>query len=309
VERDSYAEIAKQMLDGGAMDVVMGAGNPDFDNNGRPVRGEKEYKYVGGADRWQAIEAARAKADGTYQGFRPVSTKAEFEALASGATPAKVLGTVQVGTTLQEARTGEGTENPSQDTPPNAGLPDLATMSRAAINVLAKNPKGFYLMIEGGAVDWANHKNHAGRMIQEQADFVKAVEAVAEWVEANSSWKDTLVILTADHETGLIWGPRSDTEPFDPIVDNGPGKTPGLKYNAKSHSNSLVPVFARGAGSELLAGVVAGKDPVRGVYVDNTGLSQVMFRAATGAKGPAVKPGARDRRPVRRRPAAASAER
>ena len=309
VERDSYAEIAKQMLEGGVMDVIMGAGNPDFDNNGRPMKGQKEYKYVGGADCWHAIEAARAKTDGTYQGFRPVSTKAEFEALLSGPTPAKVLGTAQVATTLQQARAGTGIDNPAQDTPRNADVPELATMARAAINVLAKNPKGFFLMIEGGAVDWANHKNHAGRMIQEQADFVKAVEAVAEWVEANSSWKDTLLILTADHETGLIWGPRSDTEPFDPLVDNGSGKLPGLKYNAKSHSNSLVPVFARGAGSELLAGVVVGKDPVRGAYVDNTGLAQVMLRAAAGGKGPAAKPGARDRRPPRRRPAAVPAER
>lgn len=301
-ERDAYDEIAKQMVEGCVMDVVMGAGNPDFDNDGQPVRGRKEYKYVGGAEAWQAIEAARAEPGALYHGFRPVSTRAEFEALASGPTPAKVLGTAQAGTTLQQARAGNGNAGPDEDTALNAGVPDLAVMARAAINVLDENPKGFFLMIEGGAVDWANHKNQAGRMIQEQADFVKAVEAVVAWVEANSNWNDTLLILTADHETGMLWGPNSDSDPFDPIVDNGPGKLPGLKYNSKNHTNSLVPVFARGAGSELLAGLVVGQDPVRGPYVDNAGLARLMHQAAGGRPLDSPNPAkAKSRRPARRK--------
>jgi alkaline phosphatase len=295
-QRDEYEKIAQQMVTGGVMDVIMGCGNPDFDNNGRPLQErpedkktkqkavKKAYKYVGGAEQWKAIEAARAQQNGTYQGFRPISTKAEFEALAAGAgpLPAKVLGTAQVASTLQQSRLGSKTADPALDAPLNTTVPDLATMARGAINVLHQNPQGFFLLIEGGAVDWANHKNQAGRMIQEQADFVKAVEAVVAWVEANSNWNETLVVLTADHETGLLWGPKSDTVYFDPIVDRGAGRMPEMKYHSKSHTNSLVPLYARGAGSELFARLVVGQDPVRGAYVDNTGVARLLQYASAG---------------------------
>ena len=93
--------------------------------------------------------------------------------------------------------------------PLNRNVPTLATMSKAAINCLDNNPKGFYLMIEGGAVDWANHANQPDRMIEEQIDFVEAVEAVVAWIESHGGWDETLLILTADHECGLLWGPNS----------------------------------------------------------------------------------------------------
>ena len=311
INRDDYVSIATQMLAHDVMDVIMGAGNPDFNNNGAPVklkprksksqgpveqngkakakgiyddesqeRSEKEYKYVGGEETWKAIEAARLKSGATHQGFRPVSTKAEFEALLSGKPPAKVLGTAQVATTLQQCRQGTYSDDPAKDAPFNRNVPDLATMTKGAINVLHSQGKGFFLMIEGGAVDWANHKNQPGRMIQEQVDFNAAVQAVVDWVEANSNWQETLLVLTADHETGLLWGQQSKEKPFDPIVDRGPGKAPDLHFNAKNHSNSLVPLRARGAGSELFTKLTAGKDPVRGAYVDNTTVAKVLMHAA-----------------------------
>ena len=157
-------------------------------------------------------------------------------------------------------------------------------MSRAALNVLGANPKGFYLMIEGGAVDYANHQNQAGRMIQEQEDYVRAVEAVVRWVETKSNWQETLVVLTADHETGLLWGPKSDKLAFNPVADNGPGRMPGLKYHSKGHSNSLVPLYVRGDGQEGFAATVVGKDPVRGAYVDNAGVGKLLVRAVGSAE-------------------------
>jgi alkaline phosphatase/predicted AlkP superfamily pyrophosphatase or phosphodiesterase len=285
-ERDDYATIANQMLDDGVLDVIMGTGNPDYDNDGQPVTKKKECKYVGGPNVWGAIEAARARPGGTYRGFRPVSTRAEFAALVSGPTPAKVLGTAQVGNTLQQARTGKKTADPATDTPLTATVPTLAMMTKGALNVLDENPRGFFLMVEGGAVDWANHNHQPGRMIQEQTALVEAIEAIVEWVNAHSNWQETLLVLTADHESGLLWGPRSDKVPFEPLVDHGPGVMPGLKYNLKTHTNSLVPVYAKGAGSELLAAKVVGQDPVRGAFVDNTGVGQVLLQAM----GPAVQP-------------------
>ena len=281
-ERNDYESIANQMLAGGVLDVIMGAGHPDFDNNGLPRDTKKEFKFVGGEATWEAIERARSQPDGRYQGFRPVSTKAEFEALVSGPVPAKVLGTAQVATTLQQARKkGDSTDDPARDTPLNTNVPSLATMVRGALNVLDNAPDGFFLMVEGGAPDWANHDNQMGRMIQEQEDFHAAVEAVVAWVEAHSNWDETLVVVTADHETGLLWGPQSDTVPFDPVVNHGPGRVPGFKYNSTNHTNSLVPVYARGPGSALLPDRAQGTDPVRGSYIDNTDLGKLLLQAVS----------------------------
>jgi len=322
-ERDQYEHIAQQMLSGGVLDVAMGAGNPDFDNDGMPWRPRKrgrkavdkkvggkskadvggagdtrEYKYVGGKETWAAIEAARKTPDGLFRGYRPVSTKAEFEALCHGKLPSKVLGTAQVATTLQQARTKKAAKHPGEDTPRNQNVPTLATMARGALNVLSQNPNGFFLLIEGGAVDWANHSSQASRMIQEQTDFNLAVEAVVQWVETNSNWDETLVVITADHETGLIWGPNSDKEPFQALVDAGPGEMLGLMYHSKKHSNSLVPVFARGVGVQRLDALVVGTDPVRGPYVDNTGIAKVL-QAALMATRSDLKPAGKSARPVR----------
>ena len=278
-ERNNYAEIANDMLSGDVLDVIMGAGNPDFDNDGQALNRVGDCKYVGGPETWKAIEAARASPEGTYRSYRPISTKAQFERLLSGPTPSRVLGTAQVGVTLQQARRRTTGDHSEEDSPLNTGVPSLTTMVRGTLNVLDENPKGLLLAIEGGAVDWAAHKNHAHRMIEEQVDFIRAVETVVDWVQANSNWDETLVIVTTDHETGLLWGPRSDTIPFDPIVDQGPGRLPQIRFNSTKHTNSLVPVYARGAGSENLALFVVGDDPVRGRYVDNTGVAQVLLHA------------------------------
>ncbi len=306
-ERDQYQEIAQQMLQGGVLDVIMGAGNPDFDNNGQPwkptkvkkteaekaaetakgitgeIAADREYKYVGGKEAWEAIEAARNSPGGLYLGYRPVSTKAEFEALCQGEAPAKVLGTAQVATTLQQARTKAGDKHPDEDTPLNPNVPTLDTMTRGALNVLGRKPNGFFLMIEGGAVDWANHNNLPGRMIQEQMDFHLAIESVVAWVETHSNWDETLLVITSDHETGLLRGPDSDEDPFRPLVDNGPGMIPGLAYHSKKHSNSLVPVFARGVGAEQLEALTVGIDPVLGPYIDNTAITRILRAALESA--------------------------
>ena len=308
VHRDKYEDIAQQMLAGDVLDVIMGCGNPDYDDNGQP-RKKKIFKYVGGEETWQKIEKARRQPEGLYHGFRPVSTKAEFEALLNAPTPRRILGTAQVAQTLQQARsaakvaktTTDASDTTEQDTstaaPPGppykqpflTTVPSLKTMTLGALRVLEANPQGLFLMVEGGAIDWANHNNQAGRMIEEQVSFVETIEAVVTWVETHSNWDETLLIITADHETGLLWGPDSKQQAFDPLVDHGAGQLPGLAYNFKSHTNSLVPLFAKGAGSGAFTGLVVGTDPVRGPYVTNTAVAEVMRRAFTAAKPAAAE--------------------
>ncbi len=77
--------------------------------------------------------------------------------------------------------------------------PSLKEMTVKALDVLSKDEDGFFLMIEGGQIDWAGHANDAGWMLHELLKFDEAVEAVYEWVKDRD---DTLVLITADHETG-----------------------------------------------------------------------------------------------------------
>lgn len=77
--------------------------------------------------------------------------------------------------------------------------PTLREMTLKALDVLSKDEDGFFLMIEGGQIDWAGHVNDAGWMLNELIKFDESVEAVYEWVKDRN---DTLVVITADHETG-----------------------------------------------------------------------------------------------------------
>jgi len=77
--------------------------------------------------------------------------------------------------------------------------PTLVEMSAAALKLLSKNPEGFFLMIEAGQIDWAGHANDAGWLLHEMIRIDSVVDLVAQW-QAESP--DTLLIVTADHETG-----------------------------------------------------------------------------------------------------------
>ncbi|WP_417841304.1 alkaline phosphatase [Terasakiella sp.] len=77
--------------------------------------------------------------------------------------------------------------------------PTLAEMTQKALNVLEKDKDGFFLMVEGGQIDWAGHSNDAGTMLNEMVKFDEAVASVHDWAKGRD---DTLVIITADHETG-----------------------------------------------------------------------------------------------------------
>jgi alkaline phosphatase len=77
--------------------------------------------------------------------------------------------------------------------------PTLKDMTRKALDVLSKNKKGFFLMVEAGQIDWAGHQNDAGTMLNEMVKFEETLAYVYDWVKDR---KDTLVVVTADHETG-----------------------------------------------------------------------------------------------------------
>jgi alkaline phosphatase len=325
--------IADEMIKSSKLEVIMGAGNPDYNNDGQPTPMlSGANKFISDAT-WRAFKAGEIPGvdsdnDLQAEAWTLIQDRASFQSLAKGDTPERVFGMAQAYETTQEKRSGDawtttfphapwktfttspavhdymGTAGWNLSTslpfavPFNANEPTLAEMSKAALNVLDNDPDGFVVMIEGGAVDPAQHDGRPGRMIEEMADFNAAVTAVMKWVDTEANWKDTLVIVTADHETGYVLGPNAgngtpafagDPAVFTPVVNNGAGNMPGVGEYALDvlknpnwmlwHTDSLVPLNAFGAGSDLFNELPTLADPVRGPYIDNTDIFKVMYKA------------------------------
>lgn len=93
----------------------------------------------------------------------------------------------------------DGIEYSHSKNDPKRSMPSLKEMTQKALDVLAKDPDGFFLMIEGGQIDWAGHNNDAATMLHEMLKFDATIEYVYQWVKERN---DTLLVVTADHETG-----------------------------------------------------------------------------------------------------------
>ncbi|MDC0937255.1 alkaline phosphatase [Pirellulales bacterium] len=82
--------------------------------------------------------------------------------------------------------------------------PTLAGMTRAALEVLSQKEKGFWLMVEAGDVDWSNHDNNLDNSIGAVNSGDEAVRVITDWVEQNSNWQESVLIVTADHGHYLV---------------------------------------------------------------------------------------------------------
>lgn len=118
---------------------------------------------------------------------------------------------------------------------------------QTAINILKNNEKGFCLMVEGSQIDWASHSNKLEETANEMMDFDRTIKVAFDYADQDPN---TLVIITADHETGglsLVGGDFSTGE-----VKAGWGTT--------GHTSVMVPVFAYGAGAKEFAGIYQNSD-------------------------------------------------
>jgi alkaline phosphatase len=123
--------------------------------------------------------------------------------------------------------------------------PSLAAMSLAALRVLSASPEGFFLMIEGSQIDWAGHSNDYAWHVLETADFDDAIGAVRGYLEETGLHRETLLVVTADHETG---GLTLKKHPRLPL-----GVEPS--WSTDYHTGVAVPVFSEGPGAERFAGI------------------------------------------------------
>lgn len=181
-------DFAAQLVDFPAIDgltVAMGGGRTEFMPAGEtdPEYANKVGQRLDGRDliaEWKAKHP-----DGAY-----VWNEGQLKALDLSRTP-RLLG-------LFEPSHMNYEHERAQD---KAGEPSLAEMTSSAIEVLKRNPNGFFLMVEGGRIDHALHAGNAYRALDETIAFADAVEAAL----AHTDPKDTLIVVTADHAHTLTF--------------------------------------------------------------------------------------------------------
>ena len=150
---------------------------------------------------------------------------------------------------------------------------ELPQVVEAAVDFL-NNEKGFFLMVEGGKIDWAAHSNDLQGTILELLDFDQAIQVAYKFYQQHPD--ETLIVVTADHETGGVTLGRGKGYVYDLSVvkENNAGVASGsdvsnymqdiskdslsvvakIGWTTTSHTGGAVPVFAIGAGSEMFAG-------------------------------------------------------
>ncbi len=101
--------------------------------------------------------------------------------------------------------------------------PSLAEMTGKAIELLSANDAGFFLMVEGSQIDWAGHGRDISGVISEMQGFLEAVDVALAY-----AWEqgDTLVVITADHETGGLSLGRDGIYAWNPVPMRGMTLTP-----------------------------------------------------------------------------------
>ena len=233
--RSMMTEIARQEIAAG-VDVLLGGGENDFLPN------TATGCYGGAGNR---SDGRNLIAEAQSAGYATVCTATELSALDTAHT-AKLFG----------AFADAGMVRPFS--------PTLAEMTTAALDVLGQNPNGYFLMVEGGQIDWAGHANDATNVIGDTLGLDDAISVALTHPAVDAG--RTLVIVTADHETGGM---------ALSLTDNGgtrftmPDSTPfWVTFSTDYHSAVDVPVTATGH----CANFVGGTFP-------NTEIFTVMNRA------------------------------
>lgn len=274
--RNNYYEIAEEILRRVRPDVVIGGGHP------------------GWADRYMSQELYEDASSGNLPEYVFVERQSGVdgnESLALAAARAvrerkKLFGLF--------GGAGGNFEPPvPSDSPGSPALergsienPLLRDATLAALEVLSRNRKGFFLLVEQGDIDWANHANNFSWMVGTVWDLNEAVKGAVEFINRPGdkiTWQNTMIIVTSDHANSYMR--------LNPEVRLGVGDLPRqecssgcsypdgeVTYSATSHTNELVRLYAAGAGiSNLLKREGVWYPCTR--LLDNTQLFDAMAEA------------------------------
>lgn len=132
-------------------------------------------------------------------------------------------------------------------------LPEATDLAIKSLKAKAGR-NGFFLMVEGSQIDYRCHENDSIGMIPEILDFDNAVKCALDFAEADGN---TLVVVTADHETGGLY--ITGGSYADAAVGIAFGQT-GAAGTSSGHTGTFVPLFAFGPGSDQFAGILENTD-------------------------------------------------
>lgn len=119
--------------------------------------------------------------------------------------------------------------------------PTLPEMTTAALAVLDRAPEGFFLMVEGSQPDWREHDNEVLEAVA--AEMLDLDRAIAVALDYRTRHPGTLIVVTADHETGGL----------AVVADSTGGYA--ARYATTGHTGAMVPLFAVGPGAERFRGI------------------------------------------------------
>ncbi len=128
----------------------------------------------------------------------------------------------------------------------------LQEATQLGLDYFTEKEKPFFLMVEGSYIDWGGHAMDAELLKQEVIDFDKTLGVVLKYIKKHPN---TLLIVTADHETGGVSIGKSY------VIDEATGEKyeevdqVAINFNNDQHSGSLIPVFAKGKGAENFKGI------------------------------------------------------
>ena len=223
--RNLMLDIAQQIIDAD-VEVLLGGGEDEF----LPI--SDNGCFLGAGER---VDGKDLIHEAVSSGYKFVCDSTSFDLIPPSSTE-RVLGLFA----------GEGMTRPYS--------PTLASMTSKAIEILSKNSEGFFLMIEGGQIDWASHSNDAENAIADTIALDDAVEIAKQFASIK---RDTLIIVTADHETG---GMTVSTSPSGLENEDGPYNIEGggsfyINWTTTGHTPVNVPVTAMGPQSDKLFGI------------------------------------------------------
>ncbi len=202
--RGSYEEIAKQLTSSG-IDVFVGGG--------------EKYFYNRYTDEEDLIRILKEKNYEVVRNYDP-------------------HGKYRIESISKERKIACFTafEDPARASMGRAYLPWMVIKAMEALK--RRSDKGYFMMVEASQIDWASHANDADWLAYEMQDAYDMMDLLLKAVKAD---KETLLIITADHECGYmsLKGKRS----------------PRVEFNSKVHSSQMVPVFASGPGASAFLGI------------------------------------------------------
>jgi alkaline phosphatase len=209
-DRDLEAEIAVQLLES-KVNVLLGGGRALF----KP--GVSGYKFTRTDDRDLIIEARSV-------GYEYIETRDEL--MKTNVENGYLLGLFSDGFML--------VQDPE---------PTLAEMTDKALEILSRNEKGFFLMVEGSQIDWGAEDNDINYTIREQLHFDLAIRDAIQFAIKDG---ETLVVATSDHEAGGMFIPEGPPNQLDGRISIG--------WGTDGHSGVPVPVFVYGPYAERFMG-------------------------------------------------------